>query len=125
MSEQKAAGYNVGYEMKIEVLFSDPVKAESYFIKGDWRNYFFKLDDMEELSIHIADMFHATPDYWHAVKKEHCKFIEGFGLFVPSYGNPRRFTSDIENDSDYGRIVIYYEQDLESNSVEQARNFSL
>jgi hypothetical protein len=45
---------DITIQTEVSVLFHHPEKTESYFIDGDWGNYFYRLDDLDELAEHIA-----------------------------------------------------------------------
>ncbi|WP_321532296.1 hypothetical protein [uncultured Desulfuromonas sp.] len=120
VSEQvKPQRYCASFEMEIDVTFSDPKKAEEFFIHGDWKDSFWTIDDLEELTESLAMAFHVQPEDY---SKEHCGFVrsvEGFGIFVLDKDNSRRWvSSSIEGIE----IVAEYEEELYVSHVKEVKS---
>ena len=69
------------FEMEIDVQFENPEASEAYFIRGDWKETFYDLDDLEQVAEHLADGFHHESDSWDTEAKAHYRMVEGFGYF--------------------------------------------
>lgn len=106
------------FEMELDITFSDPKKAEEFFIHGDWKDSFWTVDDLEELTESLAMAFHVQPEDY---SKEHGGFVrsvEGFGIFVLDKDNSRRWvSSSIEGIE----IVAEYEQELYVSHVQEVK----
>lgn len=49
--------FNIELQANIKVTFSDPKKAQAYFIDGEWNEYFFDFDSLQELAEFIGSNF--------------------------------------------------------------------
>lgn len=76
--------FNVELKQEVEVEFSSVNKAKKYFIKGDWKDFFYAYENLEELASDLALNFSnprgVTSYDW--VKGCYTMFIEGFGEFI-------------------------------------------
>ncbi|MCY9861384.1 hypothetical protein OTK49_02485 [Vibrio coralliirubri] len=112
------------FDCKIDVDFQDPAKAQAYFIDGDWRDFFYAFDNLEEVTEHLALNFHKADEYYDHEGLN--RSIEGFGSYVyQPETHEWRLSEDAEPDEeslDCGMIVIRYEQDLKCSDIEKLPN---
>jgi|GEM_PF-3209885 len=120
VSEQvKPQRYCASFEMEIDVTFSDPKKAEEFFIHGDWKDSFWTIDDLEELTESLAMAFHVQPEDYSEEYGGFVRSVEGFGIFVLDKDNSRRWvSSSIEGIE----IVAEYEQELSVSHVQEVKS---
>lgn len=107
--------YCVEMQMNIEISFEDKEKSEEYFIHGDWKNYFYEYDNLEEIAGHIAYAFNVCPTHWSKERKTDFKFIEGFGEFFREDN-----TKWINFSDETGNIMVEIIQDLEVEYIDEA-----
>lgn len=70
------------FEMAIDVQFDNPDAAEEYFIRGEWRNVFYRFDSLKELAEHLAFAFHEENDQWDGKAQALCRVMEGYGRYL-------------------------------------------
>ena len=106
----------VELKAEIDVSFSDPEKAKAVFIDGDWKDYFWVIDDLENLATDLANAFHNEPQHWkydHEKQKGwYQKSPEGFGTFIQQDNG-----SFVMEDETTGKITISYEMELEPDGT--------
>ena len=107
--------FEVTMEAELSVSFSNPEKAKSFFIDGDFRKYFYEISDMEELVKYIAVAFHHSHEYFDKAKNAFARSPEGFGFYVKKENN--YYEADWV---EFGKISIRYEQELEATSAYEA-----
>lgn len=100
--------YKVQYEMEVSVKFHDEEKAMNYF-KGDFKEGFWTIDDLEEGATSIADQFiHDRNSFAKEI------FLEGFGGFS-RVKDKHDVWENNEVSQDYiGKVTIELENDLEA-----------
>lgn len=67
------------------ITFSDPEKAKAEFIDGDWSDYFWEIDDMEDLATNIIQAVHNEQEISEIDSQD--KYVmkrspEGFGVYL-------------------------------------------
>lgn len=71
---------------EVQIIFAEPEKAKAEFIDGDWRNVFWDIDSMEELTKNIAFAVHSAPERWiydeEIGQGNYEKNPEGFGDYI-------------------------------------------
>ena len=104
--------YNVSMEAEINVSFSNPEKAKSFFVDGQWHEHFWKITDLEDLAKNIAQAFHQTPEFFDKNVGAIARSPEGFGRFVKQQGGKYLAKWD-----EFGEILVTYESELEAVSA--------
>ncbi|WP_348826496.1 hypothetical protein [Halomonas sp. RT37] len=110
--------FNIDFEMKVRVEFSDEPKSKAFFIDGDWKESFYDLVDLEDLASSIASGFvHETPTF----QPEHRTFgffLEGYGLFLRTSYTPETYVLTGQFADDCGGIAIKLIDELEAAYAE-------
>lgn len=104
----------VTLETEVVVGYSNPEKAHQYFIEGDWKNTFFDLDDLEDLTEFLALAVFQHPEGFRlvqfGVKGNEYRFVkemEGFATFIKDENGANSWVS--EHDV-YGAITVHLEE---------------
>ena len=102
------------FEMKIDVAFSDPELAKSFWVDGDFKETMWDIADLDELASMIASAFHGESRHYDETLKKFVKEIEGYGTFVPDEHN-NVYTANYDHfDGLKGlEIKVSYEDTLE------------
>ena len=103
------AMYEVEFEARVTVEFSDHDKAKKFFIGGEWSKTFWDLSDMEELTQYIASTFIDESVFYNKDLKKLCKSLEGFGVFEKDEKS-QSFTSISDL---FGAVTVEYVDLLE------------
>lgn len=107
--------FNVELKVEFEISFSDIVKAEEFFIDGDWRDTFYDYDDLEDLVDSLGlDFYTSRTTVSTDGNYKKIRFVEGYGDFIydPSIGEWEC------SDDDFGVISIQ-DMELETDYVSQ------
>lgn len=106
-------------QTEMSVVFHHPEKTESYFIDGDWKNYFYSLDDLDELAETIALGARCSGVNLHKDSEtsnyEWVIDIEGFPLFYKKYGERNHYVAENikDGDEETGVIEIIWDQEYD------------
>lgn len=107
-------------ECEIEVDFSDKEKAQAYFIDGDWKEYFYTFDGLDEFTRHLVYAFNESEEM---LRGGRIKFVEGIGEFIHDRSkNEWRLThKNLQEGESFlcGQIVIRYVQDTHCSTLER------
>ncbi len=94
--------FNVELKAEHNVSFSNPEKAQAFFIDGKWKDVFYDFVDLEELAGFIALSY-----------LQHGKSFEGFSDFQRT-----KSPMIVENKcEEYGIISIEVDMDLEVDYI--------
>lgn len=107
-------------QSEIDIVFDNPKKAKEYFIDGEWKESFFKFDELKEVAEHLAYAFYVTPEQYNFDKKRYEKFIEGFGncsSCVDEESHSYTYTF-LDDAIDYGTIKISIASELTPTDVD-------
>lgn len=99
----------VEIKAEYEVEFSDPDKAEEYFCDSDWKDSFYTVTGLDEISGMVSYGINNTPASYHGSKI--IKFIEGFGEFIKD--------GDLWliDDDEFGTITVQEVQELQVDTI--------
>ena len=107
-------------ECEIEVDFSDKDKAKTYFIDGDWQEYFYAFDGLDEFTRHLVYAFNESEEM---LRGGRIKFVEGVGEFIYDRSKKEwRLThKNLQEGESFlcGQIVIRYVQDTHCSTLER------
>ena len=103
------------FAMEIDVDFENPEAAIKYFIDGEWKTVFYKLDDLNGVAECLSRSFHQEDDSWDGKNCCFYRSMEGFGRFIRQDSpNTDTFKSDDATAKEIGsHIIIKYEQELD------------
>lgn len=108
-------------EKEVQVTFQDPGKARAFFIESNWRETFYSLDTMEEVTDCLIGSFINTDFWWSAQHKNFIKEVEGFPTFIRDNEAHSpcawRVTEDCLEYAGDIRIVEAVEFDIDSQEV--------
>ena len=113
--EKTMTRYNVTLEAEVSVSLSDPEKAKAYFIDGTWKDYFWKINDIDELHKTIAHAFYIESSQYDKELNVMVRSVEGFGTFVRQ--DDRSHVAEFE---DYGKLTIHECYDLEPVDINES-----
>lgn len=106
--------FDADFEMQIKVEIENPDAITAYFIKGDWKEYFWDIDDLEEFVSSFAHAFQATPEYLR--DGLFLKDIEGFGVYSREPGE-KAFQLSAEGILEIGSAIKVTVDDLDVTFV--------
>lgn len=105
--------HSVPFEMKINIDFLDPKKAQAFFIDGLWSESYHKYDDLLDISEDIATAFHNATEHRSSSLGTWVRQVEGHGVFI--YDNEKdhwQLHPDFHEHG--GNIIVTYEEELEA-----------
>jgi len=72
------------FEMEIDIKFEDEGKAIECYINSDWKDVFWDVNSIKDLSEDLALCFIKTPERWFSDGDDSNigRFVEGFGTFI-------------------------------------------
>lgn len=125
--KKKNREYNILFEQDLKVIIEDVAVTEEYFIKGDWRKYFYDLDSIEDLVRDLAANFLRARLEWGQFTAENekrgdsgtsrtrnYKFIEGYGIFLKDTEDKNLW---VNTDPRTGGLSVRIASDLEITHV--------
>lgn len=110
--------FEVDLEMQVHIDFDDISKSDSFFIEGDWKESFWKVDELRDLAEIIAYAFSTDSPHYMSKYGKFGVFLEGFGdFFREDYSRPEKYRLDDESAELCGGITITVSYELEVVSV--------
>jgi len=102
---------------KINVEFSDPKKAEAFFIESDWKETFYTFTDLSDVVDHLAFAVRNSMrgETYDSKSGERYINIEGFPTF--SYKDGKLIAD--ESDEHCGIISIYGDNEAEPSCTHE------
>ncbi|HBG06302.1 MAG: hypothetical protein A2075_12090 [Geobacteraceae bacterium GWC2_58_44] len=101
------------YEMEIDVEFENPEAAKAYFIDGEWKTVFYRLDDLQEVAEHLSLCFHNEHDRWDSEAKSFRRDIEGYGRYFKQADGT--YKVDAASAAEIGTMItVAYESELDN-----------
>lgn len=99
------AKFNVEMKSEFDIEFVEPEKSKAYFVDGDWSDYFYPADTLEELVEVMSTMLakELESPSWDSEKSRAYLNIEGFPILV---ANEDRTVFETVDDDEFGKIRI-------------------
>lgn len=105
------AKYRTDFEAQYDVQFSDPDKAESYYVNGEFAKHITRNDDLKEVAKMFAQQFINTESNYDSKMECRKKYLVDIGDF---YLRDGRWVSSEDLTEEGGEIVIVEEQELDA-----------
>ena len=109
--------YKTQFEMAVQVDFEEPEKALKFLVHGNWREVFWEVGGLDDVSELLSEMFHNTYPEFNSTEECLVKDLEGFGEFRLESGGSY-VLRDEASLLDTGKITIKYLTELQSGYTE-------
>jgi len=108
--------FEANLEIEVTIEIHDHEAAHAFYIEGDWKDSFFKFDDLSEMVKHIAAVISSSCETFCREKNEFYFELDGFGRF---YSMDDRSGYLLENSAEHGGAIFVDPSELECTWVSE------